>query len=294
MTVFLQLLAVGIATGAALSITSAGLTLVMGVGRFFHVAHGATFFVLGSLAVLLLKGFGLPLWVVFPACVLAGGVLGVLMELLVYRPILARGVSSMLVIIASLGLLYLMIYGLALHVGLSSQVAPAGPLDHVFQLGSARLDAVQLAGVGAFILILLLTELLVHRTDTGRAMRAVISSPEMASVIGIDVARVRLIALTWASAILAAPAMVSAIETGIEPAVGLSVALDATVAVILGGVGSVRGAVAASFLLKILALQATQVVAIGWQVTITYGVLILVVLIRPTGLAGNRIWRTQV
>lgn len=294
MTVFLQLLAVGIATGATLAITASGLTLVMGVGRFFHVAHGATFFVLASLAVILLKDFALPLWVAFPICVAAGALLGVLMELLVYRPLLARGASSMLVIIASLGLLYLMIYGLALRFGLSPRLAPSGPLDHVYQLGEVRLDGVQLAGFGAFVVIILLTDVLVNRTDAGRAFRAVISSPEMAEVVGINVARSRLYALAWASAILAAPALAVAMETGIEPSIGLGVALDATVAVILGGVGSVRGAVAAAFLVKILALQATQVVALGWQVTITYGLLILVILVRPTGLAGNRIWRTAV
>jgi branched-chain amino acid transport system permease protein len=293
-SVFVQLLVVGISSGASLALLATGLTLIMGVGKFFHVAHGATFFVAATVAVSMLEAGALPLPLILVMCLAVAAAFGLAIDTAVYRPLIARGVRSMLVIIASLGALYAVIYTIALRYGMSPRLAPSHPLDRVFHVKGVTFDSVQIAGVGAFLVLYLATDFMMQRTNLGLAMRACTSSPDMARVMGIDIARVRMAAMAWGSALVAVPAIAISMQTGIEPSVGLFVVLDATVAAIVGGVGSIRGAVIASFLIRILVQEATYVVAVTWQVAIVYGILILIMLVRPTGIAGRRLWESEV
>lgn len=291
----LQLLANGLVEGSAFALLALGFALIFGASRIFHVAHGSVYAVAGYLLYAFASIWRLNFFLgLLLTLALASG-LGMLIELLIYRPLGRRGASHMLVLMASIGtLIFLdnlveMIFG-----GDNKAVSVGAGLQEGIALGPIVFTHLQLIGLGTAAGCLLLLNYLRARTSAGKALRAVTLDPRMARIVGIDVGRVRLLAFGLGSALAAVSAVMAAVDVGLEPGRGLSVVLVAAIAVLVGGVDTFTGAALGGLLLGLAMNLGLWRIGAEWREALAFGIMLVFILARPTGLAGRRLERHEV
>ena len=292
MTELLQQCINGLALGAIYALIALGYTMVYGVLRFINFAHSDVFMV-GAFA-----GYYLARFV--PAASVPGGILvllgamalcallGVLIEKFAYRPL--RGRSTLTVLITAIGVSLLL-----QNVG--QRVFGANPKSFpaLFPLRYYQLDnglVISSAQIMVFVVTLLLLFALRHivlHTRIGTAMRALSFNPTAASLVGVNNDRVISFTFALGSALAAAGGILYASNyPSIDPLMGTLPGLKAFVAAVLGGIGNIAGAAVGGI---VLGLVETAVVALGgstYRDAVAFGVLILILLLRPNGLLGKR------
>jgi branched-chain amino acid transport system permease protein len=291
LTEFLQQLINGLALGAIYALIALGYTMVYGVLRFINFAHSDVFMV-GAFA-----GYYLARYV--PAASVPGGLavllgamaicalLGVVIEKLAYRPL--RGRSTLTVLITAIGV-SLLLQNVGQRVfGANPKSFPALFPVHYFQLGGLTISTAQITVFVVTLLLLFGLRHIVLHTRIGTAMRAVSFSPTAASLVGVNIDRVISFTFALGSALAAAGGILYASNyPSIDPLMGTLPGLKAFVAAVLGGIGNIAGAALGGV---VLGLVETGVVALGgstYRDAVAFGVLILILLFRPTGLLGKR------
>jgi branched-chain amino acid transport system permease protein len=291
----LQLLANGIVEGSAFALLALGFALIFGVSRIFHIAHGSVYAAAGYLLYAFVTVWRLNFFVALVLTVALASLLGILIELAIYRPLGRRGASHMLILVASIGTLLFvdnlieMVFG-----GDNKSVHVGAGLQEGIALGPVAFTYLQLVGLGAALACLLgLNYLRVH-TDAGKALRAVTIDPAMARIVGIDIGRVRVLAFGLGSALAAVSAVMGAVDVGLEPGRGLSGVLVAAIAVLVGGVDTFTGAALGGLLLGLAMNLGLWRIGAEWREALAFGVMLVFILARPTGLAGRRLERHEV
>lgn len=289
----LQLLVDGLAVGSLGAGLAMGFTLILGVHRFWHLAHGAVYVWASYAAYLLLSPMRLPLLAGFLLIPLIAGVLGGLLELAVYRQLRTRRVHPMVMLLASMGT-YIAASNLAgLIFGFDPRVPTAPMLEHSYQFGSLSVTLIQVLSVVLGLVSFILMLLILNGTRAGMEMRATILDEDMAKVVGVHPVRTRLLSMMLGSALVGWPALLTAVQTGVEPSIGLDAVLIAAVAAIVGGLGSVEGAYLGALLVGVAQMLPLAILPTQWQNAIVFVVLIVVVLIRPTGIFGRTLWSAR-
>ena len=294
MEALVQLTANGLVAGATYAPVALGFGLILGVARFWHFAHGAAYVLAAYAGFVLATGLHLPLVGAIAGAMLGAAALGALFEVWLYRPLRRARVGPHVMLVASLGAYIVLSNLVPLAFGFDVQVltgaAPAGSVA----LGYARLTWINLAmlAVGALLFVALLV--FVRATRAGRSIRAVISNPEMAEVVGIDVDQVRLLTFILGSALAAPAAVLVAADTGAHPEMGLTATLIAAVSVVVGGLGSLPGAFVGALIVGLAQNVGVWKVSSAWQQAIAFGLLLAFILFRPTGVFGRRLWRSHV
>ncbi len=284
----IQLLANGFVNGCIYALMALGFALIYNTTKIFHVAHGAVYTAGAYLCYVLLVRLGWPLVLAVASAVLLAGVLGVLIELAMYAPLARRQASHLVELLSSLGLYVALVNVIALLFGNETKVLRPG-IEKTYHLGSVILTSVQLAQALIAAVLLPVVVLLLKSTLWGKMIRAVRDNPVLAGVLGINLYAVRIAAFWLGSGLAALAASLVALDVGIDPNVGMPALLTATVALIVGGVGTFEGPVFGGFLLGLLQSLVVWQISARWSDTITFSVLILFLLIRPYGLAGR--WR---
>ncbi|HZD26250.1 MAG TPA: branched-chain amino acid ABC transporter permease, partial [Alphaproteobacteria bacterium] len=211
------------------------------------------------------------------------GAMGAITYLGLYRPFEARGAPTFVILIASLGLFIVLENLIGVLAGTDSKVVPDLQygiyfLGNVFFTELQLFQVIALAGVGALVWAFL------RFTSYGKAILAMTDNAEMARVIGIDTVRVSLLVFVIGSAVSAVPAFLILLKDGASPPMGFNAVFVAFLAVVVGGVGSLRGAVLGGFLLGLIESTGMLAIPTEWQSTISFVVLFLVLVFRPTGL----------
>ena len=288
---FLQSLVLGVLQGGIYALLAVGLSLVFGVLRIVNFAHGELA-VLGAFgAVLAVSIVGLPAWTGLVAAAVVGAAAALAMNVIVLRPIYRarmrqKGEYTIIAtfmlsqfVIASATLLFTTTYrGLP---GLWNQNLNLGNL--VFLSGN------RLVAFAAAMGLLGLLFLIVYRTDTGRAWRALTESPLGAAVVGIDVNRYANYAFMAAGAFAGVAAALLAPLLFVFPAMGVVILIKAFIVVIIGGLGSIGGALVAGLMLGIVEVMGTVYGASGYTDAYGFLLMIAVLLIRPQGLFGRAV-----
>jgi branched-chain amino acid transport system permease protein len=282
---YLDLFVIGLVYGCMYALMAMGLTMVYGLLRILHVAHAAIFTLGAFIGVIVANATG-SLWLAFPAAVVASVIVGILTYRLIYQPLLKH--PPYVAMIASLGLLVLLEDGFRIafgELGISFKTNPyyLGIVD-IFGI---LINQTQLALVATTIILLGSLYLFLERTRIGAAWRATVSNPRMAVSFGVNVLTVRYINFAIGSAIAAiAGVLVALLNNFVEPSFGAVVSYKALTIIVLGGLGSMRGALVASLLLGVA--ESFGTIAVGsWldRDAIAALVLIIVLMIRPQGLA---------
>jgi len=290
-TEFLQQLVNGLSLGAIYALIALGYTMVYGVLRFINFAHSDVFMV-GAFAGYYIGrqlpqetlGGGL---VALAGAMLACALLGVVIEKLAYRPL--RGRSTLTVLITAIGVsLLLQNLGQRLF-GANPRSFPQLFPRHDFRIDGLVISSAQLAVFGVTLVLLFALRWIVMRTRIGTAMRTLSFNPTAASLVGINNDFVISCTFALGSALAGAGGILYALNyPSIDPLMGTLPGLKAFVAAVLGGIGNIPGAAAGGLL---LGLVETVVVALGgstYRDAVAFGVLILILLLRPNGLLGKR------
>jgi branched-subunit amino acid ABC-type transport system permease component len=286
----IQLSLLGIATGALYAPAAMGFGLVLGQSKIFHVAHGGVYLVAGYVFYYASSVWKLPWIVGVGLTALAAAASGLLIHYIAYRPLLAKPKFSFLVgVVASLGVLTIISNLLVLMNGgrfveLDRTVLSTGRLT----MGTLYLQYGHIAGILSAVAIVLALQFWLSRTDTGRAVRAISADRKLARVYGIDVERYDILIVSLASLILVPSAVLIASLTGLSGGAGLIVGTFAFTATIIGGLGSVPGTFAAALLLGLAENASLYWLPGAWQQGVGLGIMVIVLLLRPTGLFVSR------
>ena len=289
---FIQLLANGLVTGSVIALAAAGVSIVYGILRFVNFAYGDYMTFGAFIAVYFNVTLELPIVTAAILGMLATALLSVVLELVLWKPVRARSAGFMSLFLVSIGLALVLRHVIYLVAGPQPRTYTVDPYK-VYVIGSARLSGAQgiaivVAGIG-----ILLLGVLIAKTGVGRMMRALADDLPLAAVSGVRTGRVILAA--WiVSGLLAGLAGVLAglVQTSFNPQLGFTLLLPIFAAVVLGGIGSVYGALVGGLALG-LAMELSTWPELGGGVNPTYkpvvafAALIVVLLLRPQGLFGK-------
>lgn len=280
----LQQLLNGLSIGFGYALIALGLTLAFGVLHIINFGHGEVV-MLGALTVVLAnKLLGLPYLAAVPLAMLVGAVVGWIFDALAVSPLLRRaeGRTDILLTTFAVGVLFnqavLSVWGPA--------PARVDGLQGRLELAGAGLSAQRLFVIAASIAALVLLDLLARRTRFGVEMRALAQSEHAARVVGIDVKKVGTRAFLLAAAVGGLGGALLAPITSYSPMLGQAVLIKAFVIVVLGGLGSARGAVLCALGVGVLEAMLGLVLEEGLAAAAVYSLMLLVLLVRPQGLAG--------
>ncbi len=278
----------GIFLGSIYALFAVGYTLVFGVLDILNLAHAAVF-TLSAFIALALVDAGLSLWLALPAAVAAAGVIGIVLERIAFRPLRGRADSNISGLISSLAMatvfeaIALQIFGPDI-----SRFPPDTFPDRVIRIGGATASLLQLCIVGISVVLMAVLTLLLARTRLGRQIRAVAESPRAARILGVDVNRAIALAFFLSSALGGAAGVLFGLAfNSISPDVGRSVELKGLAVIILGGMGSVPGAVVAGFLLGLIEVFTVAHLGSSFRDAVSFAVLFLALVARPRGLFGQ-------
>jgi len=294
MDLLLQLLATGLVVGSLYALCALGWGLIYGTTLHFHVAHGAVFSLAAYFAYVGQQILHLPLWVAMVVAVLAAAAAGLLIDLLLYQQLERRGALRTTLFIASLGLLILIENLLAIVFTPDPMRMDIGVLDTSLIIGPVFLTYLHVLTVALAVIGYVALMLFLKRSRSGQAIRAVSSSPEMARTVGIDLKRVHLLTYAIGSALAAPAGILVAMDVGAEPFRGTRFVLLASVAVIMGGIGSIPGALLGGLFLGLLENVGIWQLPSEWQSAISFGVFLLFIVLRPRGFFGRGVQSAEI
>ena len=288
-SIILQLTINSITVGALYALVAIGFTLAYGVGRFFNLAHGVMA-AIGAYAVFYLtKGLQVNVWFAIVFALVFTGAVGWLLERFIYAPLRSRKASSLVLLVASLGV-FTALQGL-LSIIFSSQIQTLSQgrvAQHVFSVFGATITHMQAVTVVASAFVVIFLVLLLRFTLFGKAVRAVSDDEEVSKIIGINTTQIIGIVFFVASAVAGLAGVLVGFDTAIEPTMGMALLLKGVIAAIVGGIGSVYGAVLGAFLLGFVENFGIWKVSGEWKDAIAFSLLILFLLFRPKGILHTR------
>jgi len=284
MIYYLQLILNGIIAGSIYALFAVGLTMVYGVFRFINFAHGELIAWGAYLALLFTQTlFSLPIYyAVLPALALTIAI-GLAQERYVYRPL--RHGNRISLLIASIGLSYLLRNAIRIIWGSDLMTYGLKPTRGLAFAGLS-ITATQISMMAAAVLFLGGLYFLFTRTMLGKSLRAVADNMELAVIMGINMKRVSLAVWSLASVFAGVGGILLALDTNLEPLMGLTNMIKAFAAMLLGGAGNVWGALLGGLFIGIAENVGVAFVSPGYKDFISFAIIILVLLFRPKGLFG--------
>jgi branched-chain amino acid transport system permease protein len=285
MTEILQQALNGLAIGAVYTLIALGLTVVFGILGIAHFAHGSVAMFGGYLTFVFSDRWGLPFFAAMGLAMLAGAVLGLLIERLAYRPV--RDAPHINAFIIALGLT-MMTEGMNLLLFGADQVVIQTPYRGVFNVAGIAIAQLRVLVILTACVLIGVIALLISRTKTGKSIRAVAQNRQAAVLMGVNVNRVSLVVFAISSALgVSAGALIGAL-LAIAPGVGEGLAVKGFAVLILGGLGSIPGAIVGGLILGVSEAMAAGFISSAYKDVIAFLVMIVVLLFRPEGLLGKR------
>lgn len=284
---FLSYLIQGISLGSVYAIIALGYTMVYGIAKMLNFAHGDIIMVGAytlSVAMATLK-FPPALAIIVSMAVCS--LLGIVVEKIAYKPL--RNASPLTVLITAIGVSYFL-QSLALLIFGSNQ----RKVDSVIKMAPIKLGGIELTGesavtIGVTVIIMICLTLFINKTKTGRAMLAVSEDKGAAQLMGVNVNKTISITFAIGSALAAVAGVLFTSSYGfVGPYTGSLPGIKAFVAAVLGGIGSVPGAMLGGILLGIIESLSKAYISTQLADAIVFGVLIVVLLVKPTGLLGKK------
>lgn len=283
---FAQLLANGLIAGSMYALVSSGFSLIYAGNRFVHFAHGSVVAIGGYLTFTLFASLGLPFVLAAILSILLTGAIGVLCFRLLYTPLRNRKSSAAVLLIASLGLMILLDNILLMIYGAQVRTFDVIGVQSGISIFGALVTPLQLTIIGLTIVLLIGLQVFVKRTSLGKKMLAVADNPELAKISGINALKIQTIGFFLGSALAGIAGILIGLEQNLEPSMGVQLIVKGFTGAVIGGVGSVPGAVLGSYVLGIAENIGVWFVPSGYKDAIAFTILLAFLLLRPQGILG--------
>ncbi len=277
----------GLFLGSIYALFALGYTLVFGVLDILNLAHAAVFMV-SSFVALALVDHGVGIVVALPAAVVFAGIVGIVLERIAFRPLRGRADSNISGLISSLAMATV-IEAIALQVwGPNVSRFPFGTLpEKQLDFLGGRISSLQIIIIAVALALFVALTWLVRWTRLGRELRAVAESPRTARILGVNVDRTIAAAFFISSALGGAAGVLFGLAVNsISPDMGRSVELKGLAVIIVGGMGSMPGAVVAGFTLGLVEVFVVAHFGASWRDAASFAGLFLLLVFRPRGLLG--------
>ena len=277
----------GLASGSIFALGAVGLSLVYGILKLVNFAHGDFMTIGGYAAFVVNVTMGMPLIVAALGAIVVVALLGLALEWTVWRPMRNRGAGIMQLLLMTIGLafvlrnLVLLIWTGEVRTLDVDQTQAWNPYDLTISLN--QVIVISSAGV-----VLVAIGLLLKLTRLGKSMRALSDNQDLAEVAGINTRRVIIYTWVLAGSLAGLAGMFAAINTTLTPNTGWFLLLGIFAAVILGGIGNAYGALAGGLIIGLVQEWSTMFFAPTYKEAVAFGVLILILLVRPSGIFGHR------
>lgn len=282
---YLQLLSYGIILGSILTLGAIGVSLIFGILGFAHFAHGDLMAVGAYAALTVVVGLNWPIWAAFPFALAATAVVSLVIDQTVYRRL--RRTAPVILLISSFGMALILRSVIQLVWGSQDRVYESG-IQLPILIGGVAIRPNHIIIVGGSIVLVALLHVFLRHTRMGKAMRAMSDNVDLARISGIDTERV--IIWTWilGGALAAAAGIFLAMETRLHPTMGWHMLLPIFAAAILGGIGRPYGAIVGGMVIGIAQEMSTAFWSPAYKPAIAFGLMVLMLIVRPTGLVGAR------
>ncbi len=277
----------GLMLGASYSLVAIGYTLIFGVLNLLYFAHGEVFMVGAFVGLYVVILANANIYVALLGAMIACGALGILAVFAAVRPVnkdypLAQLISSIGVTIV--------LQNMAIYIFGGQQVAfPETIKQELYRIGAVTISSVQIFILVVAVVLMVLLWIFIERTKMGRAIRATAENHETAALLGVNVNRVVLVTFIISSSIAGVAGVLDGVKnSNVSPFMGLEVAVKGLVVMLLGGLGNVTGAMIGGLLLGMVEILSAAYIGTTQRDFVTFAILILILLYRPSGLFGTR------
>ena len=276
----------GLSLGAIFALIALGYTMVYGIAKMLNFAHGDIIMV-GAYAIFTTLSMGGHIALAILISVIICTVMGIVMEKLAYKPL--RGASPLAVLITAIGVSYLLQSVAQIIFGSKAQSVSIGKFGTV-EIGSVKISISSIITLLVGAVIMTLLTLFVNRTNTGRAMQAVSEDRGAAQLMGINVNKIITITFAIGSALAACASIFYLMQIpSAEPTLGAMPGIKAFTASVIGGIGSIPGAMIGGILLGVVEKVCQSIPALSSYTTaVEFALLIIILRVRPIGLLGKK------
>ncbi|BAU26351.1 branched-chain amino acid transport system permease protein [Aneurinibacillus soli] len=280
----------GLTLGSTYALVALGYTLIFGVLEIINMAHGEIFMFgafVGLMTVLHYKG---SLLMAIIAAIIATMLIGLLMEWIALRPLRRqKGASHLASLISTIGI-SIFLENLAHKLfGPETQPFPIPFTNVTYEVGSVRISLVQIIIFTIAVAVMIALQLWLGKTRYGRALRATAENIETAAILGVNTRRIILLTVLLASALGGlAGVLVGMGFNAVTPTMGVSVGLKGLAIIILGGMGSVPGAMVGGLVLGVTEVLAVVYGDSAYRDAVAFGMIIVILLLRPQGIFGSK------
>jgi len=285
-SIFLQLLINGIIAGAIYALVASGFSLIYSTNKFVHFAHGGVIALSAYFLFWLFSSLELNFMIAVLLTVLFSALLGYLLNKIFYKPLRAKKTSSSVLLVASIAILILLESLALLFWGADVKTIDFIKTNQNIEIAGAIITPLQIVIILVAFLLFLSLFIFMKKTRMGKAMRAVADNKDVAEIIGISSEKIFSLSFIIGSAIAGIAAILISLEQNIEPTMGTSLMIKGFTGAIIGGVGSVPGAILGSFLLGITENFGIWFLPSGYKDAIAFIILFIFLILRPQGLLG--------
>lgn len=286
----MQQLVNGLGIGGIYALFAIGFTLVFGILDRLNLAHPAVFAAAAYIGIAMVAQAGLSIWLTLPLVFVVGALLGLVIERVAFRPLKNRPDAHFAGLISSIGLAGMFVALLQWQFGPDTRRFPAGAFpETTFSVFGAQITLVQVVILVVSVALVVGLTWLVGHSRLGRGMRAIAENPGAARVLGVNVDRVTATTFAISSALGAVAGALFALNVNSATlGMGTNIELKGLAVIIVGGMGSLPGALVGGLALGLSEVFAVQWVGSSWRDVVAFALLFLILVLRPQGIFGAR------
>lgn len=290
MTNFIQQMINGLSLGAVYSLIAVGYSLVYSVLLFSNFAHGGFLVIGGYICYYALLSGGMNIWMASIAALVGAGLSAIAVERLAYRPIRERTPVTLYMLIASMGMSIVIENIFVVTIGGRFRaLPPVIPTNPVNFLGIATTSAFDILSLVTAVVFLVALQLFIVKTKWGLAIRAASYNLRTAGLMGVNVNRLIAVVFFAAGLLAAVGGIFLSVRYTLYPQLGNAITIKAFIAAVIGGLGSLPGAVLGSLILGLAEMLTAGFISSQFRDLVVFGILIATLIVRPTGFFGKSV-----
>ena len=277
----------GLITGILYSLLAIGFALVYNTTRVFHIAAAGIYVFAAYMFWLFASRLGVPVLAASLIAIVLSGLLSLITEVGVYRPLKNRNASLNVSMIASIGLMIIIVNLMAMFFGNDTKVI-SNSIVRPLNLGHIIITAPQFIQAITGVVTLVVFSAILQRTNWGLRLRALSADESLYNTLGYDTHLSRTIVFIASGVFIGLASCLTVYDVGLDPNMGMNVLINAIVAMIIGGVGRFSTCILGGLSLGVLQSLTVYQFASNWQNAVTFLVLLIFLFLRPQGIAGYK------